>query len=208
MNNEELATKYASKTMIARQQFVQNLDIVDMASGVTGAIVECGTWRGGMLAAMLEKRPDSLAIGFDSFEGLPAAQPIDGSAAIAWQADTESPIYFDNCSASMREFMDTMLMTSLNFDVIKGWFSETIPKFVKDRESLPIAILRLDGDWYDSTKICLDYLYSMVVPNGVVIIDDYYAWQGCKKATDEFLKKNKNLKLITVNQVAYFRKTK
>ena len=206
MNNEELATKYASKTMIARQQFVQNLDIVDMASDIIGAIVECGTWRGGMLAAMLEKRSDSLAIGFDSFEGLPAAQAIDGEAAIAWQADTTSPIYFDNCSASVQEFTDTMLMTSLNFDIVKGWFSETVPSFAKDRSSLQIAILRLDGDWYDSTKVCLDNLYSMVVPGGIVIIDDYYAWQGCKKATDEFLKENKKLKLITVNQVAYVRK--
>ena len=66
-----------------------------------------------------------------------------------------------------------------------GWFQDTVPS---DAGSIPkIAILRLDGDWYQSTKVCLDHLYDKVVKNGIVIIDDYGYNTGCKKAVDEFL---------------------
>jgi hypothetical protein len=52
---------------------------------------------------------------------------------------------------------------------------------------VPIAILRLDGDWYDSTLVVLRSLWQFMAPNGVVIIDDYYAWDGCSRAVHDFL---------------------
>ena len=70
----------------------------------------------------------------------------------------------------------------------KGWFQETMPK-VSPQISL-IAILRLDGDWYASTRVCLEFLYGKVVRGGFVIIDDYGAYEGCRKAVDEFRQKN------------------
>jgi len=71
----------------------------------------------------------------------------------------------------------------------KGWFQDTVPKDEDEIEK--IAILRLDGDFYASTKVCLEYLYDKVVPNGLIIIDDYGTYEGCKKAVDEFrMKKN------------------
>lgn len=66
-----------------------------------------------------------------------------------------------------------------------GWFQETLP--VVGESIGPIAILRLDGDWYASTKVCLEYLFDEVVPGGIVIIDDYGAYEGCRRAVDEFL---------------------
>ena len=51
----------------------------------------------------------------------------------------------------------------------------------------PTAILRLDGDWYASTKVCLDYLYDQVVASGFVIVDDYHTYDGCRKAVDKFI---------------------
>ena len=65
---------------------------------------------------------------------------------------------------------------------VKGWFQDTVPK----NNHGPIAILRLDGDLYASTKICLEHLYKKVVPGGFIIIDDY-GLAGCKKAVDEFM---------------------
>ena len=51
----------------------------------------------------------------------------------------------------------------------------------------PIAILRLDGDWYESTKVCLEHLFDLVVDGGFVIVDDYGAYEGCRTAVDEYL---------------------
>jgi hypothetical protein len=66
-----------------------------------------------------------------------------------------------------------------------GWFQETVQRDAPDIG--PIAVLRLDGDWYESTKICLEYLYPHVARHGVVVIDDYAFYEGCRRAVDEFL---------------------
>jgi hypothetical protein len=71
----------------------------------------------------------------------------------------------------------------------EGWFQETLPVCKDQIEK--IAILRLDADWYASTKICLEFLYDKVVPGGFVIIDDYGTYEGCKKAVDEFREKQR-----------------
>ncbi len=65
----------------------------------------------------------------------------------------------------------------------KGWFQDTLP--IADTPE--IAVLRLDGDWYASTRVSLKHLYDRVVPGGFVIIDDYGCYDGCRKAVDEFL---------------------
>ena len=72
---------------------------------------------------------------------------------------------------------------SVNFHV--GWFQDTVPIASDKIES--ISLLRLDGDWYESTKVCLENLYDLVTEGGVIIVDDYGAYEGCKKAVDEFL---------------------
>ena len=68
-----------------------------------------------------------------------------------------------------------------------GWFDTTT---ANTEINEPIAILRLDGDWYDSTWVCLENLYPKVVENGLIIIDDYYAWDGCSRAVHDYLSKN------------------
>ncbi|HUP59862.1 MAG TPA: TylF/MycF/NovP-related O-methyltransferase [Thermoanaerobaculia bacterium] len=70
-------------------------------------------------------------------------------------------------------------------EIRKGWFQDTLPSAKHEIGS--IAVLRLDGDWYESTRVCLDNLYDLVAPGGYVIIDDYNYWEGCKRAVDEFL---------------------
>lgn len=68
--------------------------------------------------------------------------------------------------------------------LIKGWFQETLKATKADIG--PIAVLRMDGDFYESTKIVFEELYDQVVAGGAVIIDDYGSFQGCRKATEEF----------------------
>ena len=126
---------------------------------------------------------------FDSFEGLPPAQEIDGGAALRWQSATDAPSYYDNCRAEL-EFSERAMALAKTRHVTfrKGWFSETLPGFVPDSG---IAVLRLDGDWYESTMQCLEALYKQVTPGGLIIIDDYYTWEGCTKAVHDFLSSNK-----------------
>jgi len=185
-------------TMIPRKTFLYNLDIINKFKKTKGCIVECGTWRGGMIggiACMLSKEKEYFL--FDSFEGLPLAKEIDGKKAIEWQSNKDGKYYFENCKAEMKFAENAMKISGAkNYKLIKGWFDETLPKF--KAESNKIAILRLDGDWYDSTMCCLDNLYPLVVENGIIIIDDYYAWEGCSKAVHDYLSKN-NLS-VRINQ--------
>ncbi len=118
---------------------------------------------------------------FDSFEGLPAADPeLDGKAAIGWQADTQSPYYFDNCRAEI-SFAETAMQRSgaVDYRLVKGWYKDTLQGFTPPA---PIAVLRLDCDWYQPTTQCLDAL-----PGGLLLLDDYYTWDGCVRAVHEFL---------------------
>ena len=127
---------------------------------------------------------------FDSFEGLPPAKEIDGSAALAWQADTTAPGFYDNCSASIDEFMATIALSDIAPDrvhPIKGFFDSTFPTFTPP----PISILRLDADWYDSTILCLRKFWDHILPNGLILIDDYYKWDGCSRAVHDFLSERK-----------------
>lgn len=146
--------------------------------------MECGTWRGGMIAGIADilgpKRCYRL---FDSYEGMPPAKEIDGKWALAWERNTTGPDYHDNCRASEVEARTTMSISpAKNVVITKGWFRDTLPK----AERSPIALLRMDADWYDSTVCILANLASAVVPGGMIIVDDYYFFEGCALAVNEF----------------------
>lgn len=128
---------------------------------------------------------------FDSFRGLPPAKQIDGPAALAWQSDTQSPTYFNNCRAEINEARCAMNRSGVSrVHIVPGWFSDTLPTFPMDRS---IAVLRLDSDWYESTMQCLESLFHLVTDQGLVIIDDYYVWDGCARAVHDFLSKSGSL---------------
>jgi len=185
--------KYRTRTMIPLRAYAENLAMMNVAlakpSLKNGAVVECGTWKGGMAVAMIETGgPEHRYYFFDSFESLPPAKDIDGLAAKHWQADTTSPNYYDNCTASLEDFWQTLEMTRCKPDGIevhKGFFENTFPAF----DCPPIAVLRLDADWYESTMICLEKFWNHIMPGGLILIDDYYAWEGCAKAVHAFLAK-------------------
>jgi hypothetical protein len=182
----EIHRKYREHTMVPPRVYANNLELAHNFRHVAGCVVECGVWRGGMIAGFADvlgsEREYFL---FDSFEGLPPARvEVDGKAAIEYQLG-RSPYFHNNCTASLEEATAVMKMSSAkHFSMIKGWFEDTIPNF---KPVSKIAILRLDGDWYDSTRICLEHLYPQVADGGIVIFDDYYAWEGCARAVNEFL---------------------
>ncbi|MCL5093742.1 MAG: TylF/MycF family methyltransferase [Patescibacteria group bacterium] len=165
-----------------------------------GIIVECGAWKGGSGMAMLLAQKEFFGkvikpvYLLDSFEGLPPAKEIDGPLAKKWQKDTKSPGYYDNCIALIDDVKKALVdfgFSEGDFYLIKGWFDKTVPLLAKKLRFKKIALLRLDGDWYDSTKICLENLSPLVSKGGIVILDDYYAWDGCSIAVHEYLGGNK-----------------
>ena len=186
----KLYEKYKSFTMIHRNAFCSNLDLISHYGNVEGCIIECGVWKGGMLASIAEViGPNREFHAFDSFEGLPDPTEKDGIEAKNLQENKDDPYYHDNCTAAENCIKEAMgLSGTLNFHSHKGWFKDTIPPFKEIGK--PIAILRLDGDWYESTLVCLKNLVPLVVKNGLVIIDDYYTWSGCARAVNEFCASN------------------
>jgi O-methyltransferase len=77
---------------------------------------------------------------------------------------------------------------------VKGWFESTLPAFVPP---CPIAVLRLDGDWYESTMTALESLFKHLSRDGIVILDDYYAWEGCSRAVHDFLSRHQSNARLT-----------
>jgi hypothetical protein len=164
-----------------------------------GVIVECGVWRGGAAAATLlgqlqqygaVRRP---AILLDSFEGLPPAQERDGPLALAYQANDGTLTYLDNCRAGVDEVragLAALALPATSYELVPGWFEETVPALAQRLSGMGIAFLRLDGDWYDSTMVCLEHLVPLVAEEGVIIIDDYYAWDGCARAVHDYLSRH------------------
>jgi len=127
---------------------------------------------------------------FDSFEGLPEPGPSDGVAAKEYSGGRGdgrlSPI--SRCDATLEQ-VQTFLFNRLRLNSARiqfhvGWFQQTIPAIANQLG--PIAMLRLDGDWYESTQVCLQHLYPKLSSGGVLILDDYFCWEGCRKATDEY----------------------
>jgi O-methyltransferase len=178
-----------------------------------GDFVECGVWKGGAVGLMALANLKNGAFRrklhlFDAFEEICAPnKEYDGEIAInevkeilgnkaLLNGELQSlEGFYDRFGGPgdiiecKRLIEDTLGYPSDYVYYHKGWFQNTIP--TKSKEIEKIAILRLDGDWYESTKVCLDFLFDKVVPGGFIIIDDYGLYSGCKKAVDEFLL-NKN----------------
>lgn len=176
--------------MIPKHQYILNLVLSSKVAQVEGEIVECGTWKGGMIAGIASVLgPDRRYHLFDSYEGLPPAKDKDGIKAKEWQRDTAAASYYDNCTASEIDARRAMEISSVqNYSVHKGWFEKTVADWAEERPK--IALLRLDSDWYDSTIICLRALAPLVVQSGIIIIDDYYYWEGCAKAVHDYIATN------------------
>lgn len=128
---------------------------------------------------------------FDTFEGMPPSSSVD----ITYKGMEANTLLADNidnkeesiwCLAGLEEVKRNLNSTNFpesNLIYVKGKVEETLPSYQPaDR----IALLRLDTDWYESTKHELNVLFPLVVENGVLIIDDYGHWQGCRKAVDEY----------------------
>lgn len=179
--------------MVGHERLMNAYDVVLAAvqQGVPGALVECGVYKGGSAALMAMAAPEKTIWLFDSFSGLPEPGLEDGAVARSYAGGRSGgalePI--DRCVAPLEVvkelFFERLKIDPGRVEIREGWFQNTLP--AARNELGPVCVLRLDGDWYESTKVCLESLYDLVVAGGVVIIDDYGYWEGCRRAVDEFL---------------------
>jgi O-methyltransferase len=181
-------------TMVGYERLMNAYDIVQRAEakGLAGAIVECGVFKGGSAAVMtMAASPQRRIWLFDSFEGLPEPTAEDGEKAVEYSGHrvTGALEPIGQCVGPLdvvkELFFEKLAVDPSRVMIRQGWFQETLPTARYEIGS--IAVLRLDGDWYDSTKVCLENLYDLVAPGGYVIIDDYGYWEGCRRAVDEFV---------------------
>ncbi len=179
-------TMTTPQRVAAVRQAVQYVE----ANDIPGAFVECGVWKGGssMAAALSFKTPRPFYL-FDTFEGMTAPTAEDvrasdgrGADAVLGAADKGAHVW---CESGLAEVQANMRSTGYPEGLVtcvKGMVEDTIPANAPDQ----IAILRLDTDWYASTRHELEHLYPRLSPGGVLIIDDYGYWEGARKAVDEY----------------------
>jgi O-methyltransferase len=164
-------------------------------NGIEGDFVECGVWRGGssMAAAltfMSKKQPNRKIWMYDTYEGMAETTEHDLdpngylAADIIKRSDKSNPRSIF-CVASFEDVEANMKSTGYpmeNVKFVKGKVEDTLKSDIPEK----IAFLRLDTDYYTSTKAEMEILYDKLVPGGVLILDDYGHWQGARKAVDDY----------------------
>lgn len=185
-------------------------------AAVPGVYVECGVAAGAQIIAMVEGAPDKTVWAFDSFEGIPLPSNKDDQMpgikmlSKAEQKTLPKPgkqkLESTGMTAySVGQFWENIQKAGVkpsNIIVAKGWFEETMLK----ADTGPIAILRLDGDLYNSTLVCLQHLFPKVIDGGIVIIDDW-SLPGCRKAVFDYFGGELKHPMQFVSNIAYFIKS-
>lgn len=207
---QRIYTKCKDYTMTSKERMFALYKAVEyiINSKIPGDFVECGVWKGGstMLIALtlLEMKETNRKIYlYDTFTGMsePTEEDIKVSdksvrALSHWKKAQEED-FNEWCFSPLPEVKNNMYSTKYPKDKIifvKGKVEETVPKTMPSK----IALLRLDTDWYESTKHELTHLFPLVTKNGVLIIDDYGSWAGSKKAVDEYFS-NKSMLLNRID---------
>jgi hypothetical protein len=166
---------------------------------IAGALAECGVWRGGSAMAMaltlkhLGATEREIYL-YDTFSGMTPPSQLDISfngmlAQHTFSATQTSPDASNWYFAPLEEVRNNVLGTGYPKEKVRfitGKVEDTIPGTIPTR----LALLRLDTDWYESTKHELTHLFPRLSPYGVLIIDDYGHWQGARRAVDEYLEEN------------------
>ena len=189
-------------TLTSEARLLATMDAVDYVIGndIPGALVECGVWKGGSVLAMmrvLQRRGtiDRHVYLYDTFQGMTEPSEFDVSpfgepALDTWRREEAAGRLpwdwaFDPNLFNLGAVQQLVLSTGYPPDLVHfvvGPVEETLPGRAPDS----IAVLRLDTDWYESTRQEMEHLYPLVSPGGVLIIDDYGHWEGARRAVDEY----------------------
>jgi hypothetical protein len=174
--------------------YADNIDLARRVQDIPGDVVECGVWRGGVSMAMASRlsmagQAKDLYL-YDTFDGM--SEPTENDVAPSGQKaevllknlakDEQNHIWAFAPIDKVRSNVESVGYPAEKIKFVKGKVEETIPETMPEK----IALLRLDTDWYESTKHELLHLYPLLVSGGVLILDDYGYWAGARKAVDEF----------------------
>ncbi len=201
--NMNVTSTYGSPTVL---QFTRDCADRLLKNQVQGDFVECGVATGSQIGAMqdaCQANLDARTIwAYDSFKGIPYAGEHDDQQP-GWEKKDESKsgllestgVAAHSKECVLQNFKNWGLHT-LNLKLVEGWFQDTVPHNTIDK----IALLRLDGDLYESTKVCMQYLFPKLVKGGILIIDDW-GLKGCRNAVLEFIDQSK---MIEFEYTAYY----
>jgi hypothetical protein len=176
-----------AETMVgrARLEHVVRCARTVIDEGVPGDFAECGIWRGGVVALLRASLDafgdtDRHVWGADSFDGLPPPDPgrYPADEGYDWSAVDALKVTADDVRANLARYD----LLDERVHLLEGWFEDTLPSAPIDR----LALLRVDGDLYQSTMDVLTALEPKVSPGGFVIIDDYNGWEPCRQAVDDY----------------------
>jgi predicted O-methyltransferase YrrM len=190
------------QALLAATRYVVQADI-------PGEIVECGVWLGGSMMAVartlgrMGESSRNLYL-FDTFEGMTAAtakdrdyRGKDAAQMMARAPGTADDVWAIGPLETVRKNMTSTGYPSERIHYKVGRVEDTLPREAPDQ----IALLRLDTDWYESTRHELETLFPRLVPGGVLIIDDYGHWEGAKRAVDEYIQSH-DVKIL-LNRIDY-----
>jgi O-methyltransferase len=201
----ELFNLVSPYTMTSKERVFALIHAVKYISRrkIPGDIVECGVWKGGSMMAiaktlLTEQDGNRDLYLFDTFSGMsePSKEDLDFSgqeAANLLDSSSKEDVWIW-CNAPMEGVQNVMSKTGYDQDkihFIQGKVEDTLPSNRPNK----IALLRLDTDWYESTRHELIHLFPLLSTDGVIIIDDYGYWQGAKKAVDEYFEEH-NIKIL------------
>jgi O-methyltransferase len=183
-----MSTPERIQALIAATQYVIEND-------VPGAFIECGVWRGGSMMAVARTLlelgvTDRELYLFDTFTGMtePTSEDVirvtgDSAADLLASHERDARVWAVSSLAEVKANMAKVGYEQARVHYVEGDVEQTVPASAPET----IALLRLDTDWYQSTKHELAHLFERLVPGGILILDDYGHWSGARQAVDEFL---------------------
>jgi O-methyltransferase len=191
MNKEIFCSIVKPFTMTSKQRIhglFNSLEEIRI-NKVEGDIIECGVWKGGNILGIMEyldfhKIYDKRIWLYDTFQGMTNPSQIDEDYVRHKASDILGSVM---CYSPLEEVKKTLSLSKYpeeNIKIVIGDVRETLNLDANLPEKL--SILRLDTDWYDSTKKELEVLYPLLDEKGILIVDDYGHWKGCKVAVDEY----------------------
>jgi hypothetical protein len=205
----------SSDTMTSPERIMALCQAVEYleTNSIAGDVVECGVWRGGSMAAVARTLKHFESGGqcqrnlwlYDTFDGMsePTDQDVDYQGQTAKELmdiqsrDKQDSVWCCSPLDHVKQVIGSTGYDSSRVNYVEGKVEETLPLQSPDK----IALLRLDTDWYESTRCELEILFPKLVPGGVLIIDDYGHWDGCRRAVDEYFANNQIAMLL--NRIDY-----